>query len=80
MGRYLRVQLARLARLAGFEPATRCLEGMAPASPYDAACGLTSSFSPSRSWTWPDVAQCLRPVAPQLAPQNLVRVTSRVVV
>ncbi len=34
-----------VARLAGFEPATRCLEGTASRSLEDAACGLTSSFA-----------------------------------
>ena len=50
-----------LARLAGFEPATGCLEGTVGVSPGDAACGLTSSFSfakAGRRLVWPDV--CLQ--------------------
>src|SRR5438105_3811496 len=34
-----------VARLAGFEPATRCLEGTAGQSPVNAKCSLTSSFA-----------------------------------
>ena len=38
------VWTSELARLAGFEPATRCLEGTVGQSPKDAVCGLTCSF------------------------------------
>jgi hypothetical protein len=34
-----------LVRLAGFEPATRCLEDTAGRSPINATCGLMCSFS-----------------------------------
>jgi len=40
-GRGLSAKPGALVRLAGFEPATRCLEGTLQPSPEEARCGLT---------------------------------------